>query len=185
MTSPLPTWLEPARWLPFTESADRQAIQAAILSENPGERELALMLAPAAGEFLELMARRAQAITRRHFGRTISLYTPLYLSNFCNGGCLYCGIAADRRAKRAVLDEAQLHHEMQAIKNMHLEELVLLTGERMPEADLPYLRDCVSIAAEYLHNITVEVFPMDEREYRELADSGCTGVTLYQETYDQ
>ena len=143
------------------------------------------MLSPAAGEFLELMAQRAQAITKRHFGRTISLYTPLYLSNFCNGGCLYCGIAADRRAKRAVLDEAQLRHEMQAIKNMHLEELVLLTGERMPEADVPYLRDCVSIAAEYIHNVTVEVFPMAEEEYRELADSGCTGVTLYQETYDE
>jgi 2-iminoacetate synthase len=181
----LPEWLSPNKWIPFTESADKRTIQAAILSENPTERELALMLSPAAGEFLELMAQRAQAITRRHFGRTISLYTPLYLSNFCNGGCLYCGIAADRRAKRAVLDEAQLRHEMQAIKNMHLEELVLLTGERMPEADVPYLRDCVSIAAEYIHNVTVEVFPMDETEYRELADSGCTGVTLYQETYDQ
>ncbi len=181
----LPQWLSPDRWLPLTESDSKAAIRSAILSENPTERELALMLSPAAAEFLELMAQRAQAITRRHFGRTINLYTPLYLSNFCNGGCLYCGIAADRRAKRAVLDEAQLRHEMEAIKAMHLEELVLLTGERMPEADLPYLRDCVSIAAEYIHNVNIEVFPMSEFEYRELAEAGCTGVTLYQETYDQ
>jgi len=185
MTKELPPWLDPAAWMPHSESSDKRAIQSAILSENPSERELALMLSPAAGEFLELMAQRAQAITRRHFGRTISLFTPLYLSNFCNGGCLYCGIAADRRAKRAVLDEAQLRHEMEAIQAMHLEELVLLTGERMPEADLPYLRDCVAIAGEYIHNVNVEVFPMAEEEYRSLADAGCTGVTLYQETYDQ
>ena len=184
MTEKPPSWLDPERWLPMTGSADKRAIEAAILSENPSERELALMLSPAAGEFLELMAQRAQAITRRHFGRTVSLYTPLYLSNFCNGGCLYCGLAADRRAKRAVLDEAHLRHEMEAIKAMHFEELVLLTGERMPEADVPYLRDCIAVAAEYIHNINIEVFPMTEAEYRTLADAGCTGVTLYQETYD-
>jgi 2-iminoacetate synthase len=130
------------------------------------------------------MAQRAQAITRRHFGRTMKLYTPLYLSNFCNGGCLYCGIAADRRAKRAVLDVEHMRHEMEAIKAMHLEELVLLTGERMPEADVPYLKECISVAAEYIHNVNIEVFPMKEEEYRELAQAGCTGVTLYQETYD-
>jgi 2-iminoacetate synthase len=121
MIKELPTWLDPSPWLPMAESADKRAIESAILSENPGERELALMLSPAAGEFLELMAQRADSITRRHFGRTISLYTPLYLSNFCNGGCLYCGIAGDRRAKRAVLNESQLRHEMEAIKAMNLE----------------------------------------------------------------
>ncbi|VGO15798.1 2-iminoacetate synthase [Pontiella desulfatans] len=185
MKTKLPEWLDPARWLPLAASDNKATIRSAILSGNPTERELALMLSPAASEFLELMAQRAQAITKRHFGRTIKLYTPLYLSNFCNGGCLYCGIAADRRAKRAVLDEAQLRHEMEAIKAMHLEELVLLTGERMPEADVPYLKECVSVAAEYIHNVNIEVFPMAETEYRELATAGCSGVTLYQETYDQ
>jgi 2-iminoacetate synthase len=176
----LPDWLAPERWLPLTGSENKAAIRAAILAENPTERELALMLSPAAAEFIELMAQRAQSITRRHFGRTISLYTPLYLSNFCNGGCLYCGIAGDRRAIRSVLDESQLRHEMDSIKAMNIEELVLLTGERMPEADVPYLRDCIAIAAEYVHNVNIEVFPMPETEYRELADAGCTGVTLYQ-----
>jgi 2-iminoacetate synthase len=179
----LPEWLTPEPWLNQQFSA--VDIERAINCAEPTERELALMLSPAAIKFLEPMAQRAQAITRRHFGQTIKLYTPLYLSNFCNGGCLYCGIAADRRAKRAVLDEAQLRHEMEAIKTMHLEELVLLTGERMPEADLPYLRNCVAIAAEQIHNVNIEVFPMSESEYRQLADAGCTGVTLYQETYDQ
>ncbi len=182
-SKPLPDWLDPKPWLNLQFTA--ADVERALGAESPDEKTLSALLSPAAADFLEPMALRARAITRRHFGRTISLYTPLYLSNFCNGGCLYCGIAGDRRAKRAVLDEAQLRHEMEAIKSMHLEELVLLTGERMPEADLPYLRDCVAIAAEYIHNVNIEVFPMAEDEYRELAEAGCTGVTLYQETYDQ
>ncbi len=178
----LPEWLNPEPWL--NRQYTTADIERAIGAEAPTERELAALLSPAATDFLEPMARRAQAITRRHFGQTIKLYTPLYLSNFCNGGCRYCGIAADRKAKRTVLDKEHLRHEMEAIKQMHLEELVLLTGERMPEADLPYLRDCVAIAAEYIHNVNIEVFPMAQNEYRQLADAGCTGVTLYQETYD-
>jgi len=183
-TDALPPQIDPAEWLSLTQSTDRQAIQAAILSENPTETELALMLAPAASEFLELMARRAQSITRRHFGKTIQLYTPLYLSNFCPGGCLYCGIAADRKAERSVLSLAQVEEEIAAIEKMHLDEVVLLTGERTPEADLPYLRDSIALAAKHLDNINIEVFPMAEEEYRLLAQAGCTGVTLYQETYD-
>lgn len=137
----LPDWLDPEPWLDREYTA--RDVERAINCTDPTERELAALLSPKAAEVLEPMARRAQAITRRHFGRTISLYTPLYLSNFCNGGCLYCGIAADRNAKRTVLDRKHLHHEMQAIKKMHLEELVLLTGERMPEADVSHLRRCV------------------------------------------
>lgn len=183
MIKDLPDWLNPEPWLnlEFTSSDVMRAIGA----DSPNEKTLAALLSPEAANHLEAMAQRAQAITRRHFGKTISLYTPLYLSNFCNGGCLYCGIAGDRRAKRAVLDEPQLRREMEAIKAMHLEELVLLTGERMPEADVPYLRDCIAIASEYIHNITIEVFPMAEQEYRTLAEAGCTGISLYQETYDQ
>lgn len=179
----LPDWLTPEPWLNLEFTATD--IQRAIHADNPNEKTLSALLSPQAADYLEPMAQRAQAITRRHFGRTIKLYTPLYLSNYCNGGCLYCGIAADRRAKRAVLNEVLLRHEMEAIKAMHLEELVLLTGERMPEADVPYLRDCVAVAAEYVHNVNIEVFPMTEKEYRSLAEAGCTGVTLYQETYDQ
>ncbi len=182
-SKPLPEWLNPEPWLDLEITA--ADVERALGAESPNERELAALLSPVAADFLEPMAQRAQAITRRHFGRTISLYTPLYLSNFCNGGCLYCGIAGDRRATRAVLGEVQLRNEMAAIKSMKLEELVLLTGERMPEADVPYLRDCIAIASEYIHNVTIEVFPMEESEYHELAQAGCTGLSLYQETYDQ
>lgn len=184
MTNPLPNWLDPQPWLAHSQSTDLRTIENAIHSDHPTERELALMLSPAARPLLEPMAHRAQALTQRHFGRTISLYTPLYLSNFCNGGCLYCGIAADRRATRAVLDTQQLDHELDAITAAGLDEIVLLTGERMPEADTAYIREAIARAAQRLNNINIEVFPMRQEEYRSLAEAGCTGVTLYQETYN-
>jgi 2-iminoacetate synthase len=184
MINSLPHWLDPTPWTEQSQSTDLQAIKNAIYSDQPGERELALMLSPAARPFLETMAQRAQAITRRHFGRTIALYTPLYLSNYCNGGCLYCGIAADRRAIRSVLNVEQLDRELDAITQAGLDEVVFLTGERMPEADTSYIREAIERASHRLNNINIEVFPMEESEYRTLAEAGCTGVTLYQETYD-
>jgi 2-iminoacetate synthase len=184
MINSLPHWLDPTPWIEQSQSTDLQAIKNAIYSDQPGERELALMLSPAARPFLETMAQRAQAITRRHFGRTIALYTPLYLSNYCNGGCLYCGIAADRRAIRSVLNVEQLDRELDAITQAGLDEVVFLTGERMPEADTSYIREAIERASHRLNNINIEVFPMEESEYRTLAEAGCTGVTLYQETYD-
>ena len=184
MIDSLPNWLDPTPWIEQSKSTHLQAIENAIYSDHPRERELALMLSPAARPLLETMAQRAQAITRRHFGRTISLYTPLYLSNYCNGGCLYCGIAADRRAFRAVLNVDQLDRELDAITQAGLDEIVLLTGERMPEADTRYIREAIERASRRLNNINIEVFPMQQSEYRSLAEAGCTGVTLYQETYD-
>jgi 2-iminoacetate synthase len=181
----LPEWIDPRPWLPLTRSTDRRAVEAAIYSEEPGERELALMLSPAADEFLEVMAQRAQAITKRQFGRTVALYGPLYLSNYCNSGCSYCGIAADRRARRMVLAPDELQRELAAFTAKGLQEVVLLTGERVPEADVPYLRDCGQAAAEKLPAVKIEVFPMKTDEYAQLAAAGCRGVTLYQETYDE
>jgi 2-iminoacetate synthase len=185
MHTSLPDWLNPSDWMPLTRSNNQAQIEKALWSEEPGERELALLLSPAAARFLEPMAQRAQALTRRHFGRTIALYAPLYLSNYCNAGCTYCGFAADRRAKRAVLSTEELHREMIAFRKKGLQEMLLLTGERMPQADVPYLTDAVALAADYIHNVQIEVFPMETGEYAQLAQAGCRGLTLYQETYDE
>ena len=157
---------------------------AAIAAPAPGVRELQILLSPAAADLLEPMARRAEQLTRRHFGRTISLYVPLYLSNYCTGGCIYCGFASDREQPRRRLEKRDLAGELKALKARGFDDVLLLTGERTPEADFGYLRDSVAAAARRFHNVTVESFAMTEREYAELIRAGCTGVTLYQETYD-
>ncbi|MBT3380308.1 MAG: 2-iminoacetate synthase ThiH [Lentisphaerae bacterium] len=184
MTVPQPDWLDPTPWIAAAQRATPEAAAGALRATTPAEREFAVLISPAAAGQLEAMAQRAQALTRRHFGRTISLYTPLYLSNYCSGGCTYCGFASDRKAPRKRLSFEEVETECRAIKALGVDEILLLTGERTPEADLSYLLRCVKIAARSFHKVTVEVFPMPTDEYRALVDAGCTGLTLYQETYD-
>ena len=181
MSNSLPTWLDPSPWLNRIFSAAE--VQRALGAESPDEKTLAALLSPAAADFIEPMAARAQALTRRHFGRTIQLYVPLYLSSFCPGGCAYCGFASDRDTERHKLSFDQVETELAALKKMGLEEILLLTGERTPQADFDYVLKCVELAANHFHKVTIEVFPMSEKEYGQLAEAGCTGVTLYQETY--
>lgn len=179
-----PAWLDPAPWRRLVERTSRAMVLGALAAEEPGPREFAILLSPAAGDELEVMAQRAQALTRRHFGRTISLYAPLYLSDYCPSKCTYCGFAADRHIRRHKLTLEDVERESAAMKEMGFEEILLLTGDRVATADFNYVRDAVAAVAPRFHTITVEVFAMTEDEYRGLAAAGCTGVTMYQETYD-
>jgi 2-iminoacetate synthase len=158
-------------------------VRRALAHEEPGLRELAALLSPDAAAWLEPMAKRAEALTRSHFGRTISLYAPLYLANYCINRCTYCGYAADRRVVRHRLEVDEMEQEFAALRELGFEDLLLLTGERTPQADFAYLREAVARAAAYFHGVSVETFPMSRDEYHQLALAGCTGVTLYQETY--
>lgn len=180
----IPDYLDPTEWLGLAKDATEAQVRNAIYAENPGERELALLLSDTASAFLEEMAQRAQKITRRHFGRTVQLYVPLYLSSYCSGGCAYCGFASDRKAVRHALSTEEIDSELKALKALGFEEVLLLTGERTAKAGYEYIRDAVALAANYFHKVTVEVFPMKAEEYAGLVEAGCTGVTLYQETFE-
>jgi len=184
VTAAIPSWLDPSPWTHLITNADDAMVRQALLADEPGTREFAVLLSSAAAGHLEAMARRAQALTRRHFGRAISLYAPLYLSNHCSSGCAYCGFASDRETTRRILAPSELEAELAALKGLGLEEILLLTGERTSLADYEYVRDCVARAASWFHQVAVEVFPMSEQEYCGLAAAGCTAITLYQETYN-
>ena len=179
-----PAWLDVSSLLALAQKATAADVETALAAARVGPREFAVLLSPAAAPYLENMARTAQSLTRSHFGRTITLYAPLYLSNFCSSGCAYCGFAADRKHSRHKLSFDELETELAALKHMGIEEVLLLTGERTPQADFDYLRECVRRAAAHFAMVTVETFPMTSAEYAELVAAGCTGVTLYQETYD-
>ena len=186
MTSPslqLPTEIDPRAWLDAPPPGGH-VVAAALATEEPDEAAFVALVRADPNVWLERMAQRAQTLTRRQFGRTMQLYTPLYLSNYCSGGCAYCGYAADRKQPRLKLEPPEIERELAAIKRLGFEQVLLLTGERTPHADTPYLLEGVRIAARLFHEVTVEAFPMAAEEYRALAEAGCTGITLYQETYD-
>lgn len=184
MRNNLPDWLDPEIWLEISRQANVSDVLSAIASESPGLHELAVLLSPAASPLLEPMAQKALNLTRRYFGRTITLYVPLYLSNYCSGGCAYCGFAADRQHPRKRLERDMIAAEMEALRKMGFEEILLLTGERTPQADFNYLRDAVALAADRFSLVTIESFPASVEEYKDLIEAGCAGITIYQETYN-
>jgi 2-iminoacetate synthase len=164
-------------------AADR--VSRALSSRNPGLEDLAALLSPAAAPFLEHMAQKAQRLTRKHFGRVIELYIPLYISNYCSSGCDYCGFASDRKVERRRLSLTEIETELAALAALGFDEILLLTGERHRPEDFAYLRDAVNLCKRFINRVTVETFPMETDEYRRLVDTGLFGLTIYQETYDR
>ena len=159
-------------------------VQRAVGQEQVGEAGFLALLSPAAGVHLEAMARRAHDLTLRHFGRTIGLFTPLYVSNHCSNHCRYCGFAAKNRIPRSMLTLDEVRAEGEAIAATGLADLLLLTGEAPNKAGVDYLEACVRTLRPLFPSISVEVFPMETRDYARLAEAGVTGLTVFQETYD-
>lgn len=184
MHATLPIDLDSPRWLPLARGAAKSDVHRALDSPSPGAADFAALISPEGGSRLEEMAARALQITRRHFGNTISLYVPLYLSNYCSSGCVYCGFASDRAQQRSRLDREGILRELSALRSMGFDEVLLLTGERSSHAGFEYILEAVSLAAERFAAVAIEAFPMSLEEYRTLAAAGCMMVTIYQETYD-
>lgn len=135
--------------------------------------------------FLESLARESQKITQQYFGRTMTLYAPLYLSNYCSSHCTYCGFHSKNRIARIRLTPHQMHNEMKVVADTGIENILLLTGESYKATPITYLKEAVLIAKQYFTSISLEVHPMDVDEYRQLFLAGVDGITIYQETYDR
>ena len=134
---------------------------------------------------LEQLAVRTQKITRQYFGKTISLYAPLYLSNHCANACVYCGFHAGRDIPRRKLNELEIEKECQALARSGIQSILLLTGESRDDTPPEYLEQAVRLAKKYFADISLEVYPLDTAEYARLNAAGCDGVTIFQETYDR
>lgn len=164
----------------YTESD----VKAALSHERCSLEDYKALLSPAALPFLEEMAARAQDETRRHFGNSVYLFTPLYISNYCENYCIYCGFNCHNKIKRAKLDQAGIEKEMEAIAKTGLEEILILTGESRKKSTVEYIGKACRIARKYFKVIGLEVYPMNSDEYRYLHECGADYVTVFQETYD-
>jgi 2-iminoacetate synthase len=135
--------------------------------------------------FIEALAQESRKVTRQYFGRVITLYAPLYLSNFCSSYCTYCGFHSHNRIGRFKLTDVQTRQEMSYLARQGIENILLLTGESYQATPLSYLKEAATTAKDYFSSISLEVHPMEEEEYRQLFESGVDGITVYQETYDR
>nr|WP_280515690.1 2-iminoacetate synthase ThiH [Cuneatibacter sp. NSJ-177] len=158
-------------------------VRRALAQENRTPEDFAALLSPAAAPFLEEMARKAKEETRKHFGNTVYLFTPLYIANYCENYCIYCGFNCHNKIRRARLNEEEIEKEMRKIAETGLQEILILTGESPSKSDLTYIGEACRIARRYFKVIGLEVYPMNTEDYRYLHGCGADYVTVFQETY--
>lgn len=142
------------------------------------------LLSPAAAPFLERMARKAEEATRRHFGNTVYIFTPLYIANYCQNYCVYCGFNCYNNIHRKKLTFEEIEQEMKVIASTGMEEILILTGESRKYSDVQYIGEAVKIARKYFRNIGIEIYPVNTDEYQYLHECGVDYVTVFQETYN-
>ena len=159
-------------------------VQRALQNEHCTIEDFKALLSPAAEPFLEQMAQKARAETSRHFGNTVYLFTPLYIANYCENYCVYCGFNCYNHIKRMKLNAEQIEHEMKVIAESGMEEILILTGESKNASSVEYIGEACKIARKYFRMVGLEVYPMNTEDYKYLHECGADYVTVFQETYD-
>ena len=159
-------------------------VKEALAAETCSVDNFKALLSPAALPFLEEIAQKAQKETRKHFGNSVAIFTPLYIANYCENYCVYCGFNCHNKIKRAQLNAEDIEKEMQAIAETGLEEVLILTGESPNKSSVEYIGEACKIAKKYFKLIGLEVYPMDSKDYAYLHECGADFVTVFQETYN-
>lgn len=159
-------------------------VKKALEKEQIDFYDYAALLSPAAQPFIEQMAVKAQKLTRRQFGNTIALFTPIYIANYCENQCVYCGFNCKNKINRAKLNIEEIEKEYQAIAETGLKEILILTGESRKMSGIEYIGEAVELAKKYFSLIGLEIYPVDVDEYRYLHEKGADFVTVFQETYN-
>ncbi len=159
-------------------------VRAALDHETCSVEDFKALLSPAAAPFLEEMAQKARIETGKHFGNTVYLFTPLYIANYCENYCVYCGFNCYNHINRMKLNMEQIEKEMQVIADSGMEEILNLTGESRAMSDVKYIGEACKLARKYFRMVGVEIYPVNTDEYHYLHECGVDYVTVFQETYD-
>lgn len=159
-------------------------VEAALRRPRCTVDDFMALISPAAEPYLEQMAQLSRRYTEKRFGRTVSMFIPLYLTNSCTNSCVYCGFHVANKMARTILTPQEMMREYEAIKQLGpFENLLLVTGENPVKAGVPYLAKALDLAKPLFSNLKIEVMPLETEEYRELTHHGMNGVICFQETY--
>jgi 2-iminoacetate synthase len=159
-------------------------VRVALSHDKCSIEDFKALLSPAAAPFLEEMAQKARHETGKHFGNTVYLFTPLYIANYCENYCIYCGFNTYNHIQRMKLSYEQIEHEMKVIADSGMEEVLMLTGESHSQSDVQYIGEACKLARKYFRMVGLEVYPMNVADYKYLHECGADYVTVFQETYD-
>lgn len=159
-------------------------VARALRNPHPGIDDFMALISPAAVPFLEEMAALSRALTQKRFGKVISLYIPLYITNSCTNACVYCGFNRHNAFRRVILNTDQIKDECEAIRRLGpFENLLIVTGENPVAAGTGYIEKALQTCRPYFNNLSIEVMPLSAEDYARLVRSGLNGVVCFQETY--
>ena len=157
-------------------------VRRALSKEHCDVDDFMALVSPAAAPYLETMARLSRKYTEERFGKTMSMFIPLYITNSCTNSCVYCGFHISNPMRRTILTEEEIENEYKAIKKLApFENLLIVTGENPAKAGVPYLARALDLAKPYFSNLKIEVMPLKTEEYEELKAHGMNGVICFQE----
>jgi 2-iminoacetate synthase len=159
-------------------------VRRALTKDSINLEDFGALLSPAAMPFLEEIAQKAKKETRKHFGNSVMMFTPLYIANYCENYCIYCGFNCHNKIRRAKLDTEGIEREMKAIADTGLQEILILTGESPKMSNVEYIGDACKIARKYFKVIGLEVYPTNSENYAYWHECGADYITVFQETYN-
>lgn len=165
------------------DSYTAQDVLRALQHSRKTPEDFRALLSPAALPFLEEIAQQAKVEKEKHFGNSICLFTPIYIANYCENFCIYCGFNRYNHIRRAQLTYEEIDKEMAAIAQSGLQEILILTGESRQKSTVEYIGEACKIARKYFRIIGLEVYPMNSEDYAYLHQCGADYVTVFQETY--
>lgn len=158
-------------------------VERALKKEKRDLEDFKALISPAAEPYLEQMAQLSHQLTQKRFGKTIQMYIPLYLSNECQNICTYCGFSLDVKIPRKTLSDQEIMAEVEVIKSMGYDHVLIVTGEANKTVGLDYFKNAIRLLKPHFSNIAMEVQPMNQSDYEELIEEGLNTVLVYQETY--
>ena len=177
----------PELWREKLDRIGAEEVERA-LAEPPGAyslRKLSALVSPAAENYIEEMAQAARQLTVQRFGRTMRLYGPLYVSNYCSNSCRYCGFNRLNKSRRTRLTIEQALEDADIIAEKGFRDILLVSGEDRQFVTIDYLAELARRLRSRFASISMEVYQMSRAEYARLFEAGIEGVTIYQETYDR
>jgi len=158
-------------------------VKQALNNQRRNLEDFKALISPAAQPFLEEMAQLSQLATKKRFGNTIQMYAPMYLSNECQNICTYCGFSLTNKIPRRTLTDSEILKEVDFLKHKGYDHILLVTGEANTTVGVPYINNAIQLIKSHFANISIEVQPLDQKEYEILKESGLYAVLVYQETY--
>ena len=166
-------------------SKNEEDVLIALRKPKRNLEDFKSLISPAAKPYLEQIAQLSKQITKKRFGNTIQMYLPMYLSNECQNICTYCGFSFTNKIPRRTLTDSEIIQEVEYIKSKGYDHILLVTGEANKTVGIQYLDNALRLIRLYFSNITIEVQPLEEKEYAQLIKSGLYAVLVYQETYNR